>query len=48
MKYIIHYKEYGKEWSSTSYSCPEPVSDEYLVAFFGLTECEDYRIEIEH
>lgn len=46
--YIIKYKEYGKEWSSTSYSSPEPVTKEYLIDFFGLTECEDYLIEKKH
>lgn len=48
MTYIINYKEYGREWSSTSYTCPEPVSDDFLVSFFGLTECEDYLIELDN
>ena len=43
--YTIKYKEFGREWSSTLYSSPEPVTKEYLVEFFGLTECEDYSIE---
>lgn len=46
--YIINYKEFGREWSSTSYSSPEPVSKEYLISFFGLEECEDYTIEEKH
>lgn len=46
--YIINYKEPGREWSSTSYTSPEPVSKEYLIDFFGLTECEDYLIEDKH
>ena len=46
--YIIKYKEFGREWSSTSYTSPEPVTKEYLVEFFGLTECEDYSIEEKH
>ena len=43
--YIIKYKEPGRKWSSTSYTSPEPVSQDYLIEFFGLTECEDYTIE---
>lgn len=43
--YIIKYKEKGKEWGSTSYTSPEPVTQEYLIQFFGLWECEDYLIE---
>ena len=46
--YIINYKEPGREWSSTSYTSPEPVSKEYLIEFFGLDECEDYLIEQKH
>ena len=46
--YIIKYKEFGREWSSTSYSSPEPVTKEYLIDFFGLEECEDYLIEEKH
>ena len=45
MTYIIKYKEYGKEWCSTSYSDSEPVSKEFLIQFFGLDKCEDYQIE---
>jgi len=45
MTYIIKYKEYGREWSSTSYTTPRQVSQEYLIQFFGLDECEDYIIE---
>ena len=45
--YIIKYKEYGREWSSTSYTCQRPVTREYLIQFFGLEECEDYLIEEE-
>ena len=45
MTYIIKYKEQGKEWCSTSYTDPEPVSKEYLIQFFGLDKCEDYLIE---
>lgn len=43
--YIIKYKENEREWSSTSYSSPDPVSEDYLIQFFGLAECEDYTIE---
>ena len=46
--YIINYKELGREWSSTSYTSLEPVTKEYLIDFFGLTECEDYLIEDKH
>ena len=46
--YIINYKESGREWSSTSYTSPEPVSKEYLIDFFGLTEREDYLIKEKH
>ena len=46
--YIIKYKEYRREWSYTSYSSPETVTKEYLIDFFGLTECEDYLIEDKH
>ena len=46
--YIIRYKEYGREWSSTSYSAPQPVTEKYLIEFFGLDECEDYLIEEKH
>lgn len=43
--YIINYKEPEREWSSTSYTSPEPVTKEYLIDFFGLAECENYTIE---
>lgn len=46
--YIINYKEFGREWGSTSYTSPEPVTKEYLIEFFGLEECEDYTIEEKH
>ena len=46
--YSINYKEPGREWSSTSYTSPEPVSQDYLIDFFGLEECEDYLIEEKH
>lgn len=46
MTYIIHYKEHGREWNSTSYTCQEPVSKEYLIDFFGLKDCETFKIEI--
>ena len=48
MTYIIKYKEYGREWSSTSYMTPEKVTEDYLIAFFGLHECEDFTIEQEN
>lgn len=43
--YIINYKEYGRDWSRTTYTTPETVTKEYLISFFGLEECEDYNIE---
>ena len=46
--YTIKYKEPGRACSSTSYTIPEPVSQEYLIEFFGLEECEDYLIEQKH
>ena len=46
--YIIHYKEFGREWSSTSFQTPRTVTREYLIQFFGLNECEDYFIEEEN
>ena len=46
--YIIKYKEFGREWSSTSYLSPEQVTKEYLIDFFGLAECENYIIEEKH
>ncbi len=45
MTYIIKYKEFGREWSSTSYTSPEPVTEDYLIEFFGLHECEGFVIE---
>lgn len=44
MKYLIRFKEFGRKWSSTSYSAPYPVSEDYLVNFFALYECEEYEI----
>ena len=35
MTYIIKYKEYGREWSSTSYSTPRTVTEDYLIEFQG-------------
>ena len=46
--YIIHYKEFGREWSSTSFQTPRTVTREYLIQFFALHECEDYFIEEEN
>ena len=43
--YIIHYKEFGRPWSSTTHVSPDPKTEEYLIDFFGLNECEDFRIE---
>ena len=48
MTYIIKYKEPGREWSSTSYMTPETVTEEFLIEFFGLHDCEDYIIEQEN
>lgn len=45
MTFIIKYKEYGREWSSTTYTTPRTVTEEYLIEFFGLHECEDFIIE---
>lgn len=49
MKYIIKFKEQNREWQSTSYTSPEPVSEHYLVKFFGLDEddVEEYLIGVE-
>ena len=47
MKYIIRFREPGQSWRTTSYTCPEPVTEEYLVSFFGLDECDEYEIEVE-
>jgi hypothetical protein len=43
--YTIRYKEFGRPWSSTKYSSPEPVTFDFLYEFFGLHECEDYEIK---
>ena len=48
MTYIIKYKEFGRDWSSTSYTSPEPVTEDYLISFFGLHECEDFTIELKN
>ena len=48
MTYMIKYKEFGRDWSSTSYTSPEPVTEDYLIEFFGLHECEDFTIEQEN
>lgn len=48
MTYLIKYKEFGREWSHTSYTSPEPVTEDYLISFFGLHECEDFIIEQEN
>ena len=48
MTYLIKFKEYGREWSKTSFTSNEPVSKNKLVEFFGLEECEDYEIEVEN
>lgn len=48
MTYIIKYKEFGRDWSSTTYTSPEPVTEDYLIEFFGLHECEDFTIEQEN
>ena len=45
MTYIIKYKEFNRDWSSTSYTTPEEVTEEFLISFFGLDECEDFVIE---
>ena len=48
MTYIIKYKEFNRDWSSTSYTTPEEVTEELLISFFGLHECEDFVIEQEN
>ena len=48
MTYIIKYKEFGRDWSSTTYTSPEPVTEDYLIEFFGLHECEDFVIDNEN
>lgn len=47
--YIIYYKDQftNGHWSSTTYTTPDPVSREFLIDFFGLNECIEYRIETE-
>ena len=45
MTYIIKDKEFNRDWSSTSYSTPKEVTEEFLISFFGLDECEDFVIE---
>ena len=48
MTYIIKYKEFGRDWSSTTYTSAEAVTEDYLIEFFGLHECEDFVIENEN
>ena len=48
MTYIIKYKEFNRDWSSTSYTTPEEVTEEFLISFFGLDECEDFVIKQEN
>ena len=48
MTYIIKDKEFNRYWSSTSYSTPKEVTEEFLISFFGLDECEDFVIEQEN
>ncbi len=48
MTYLIKYKEFGRAWSSTSYTSSEEVTEAYLIDFFGLHECEDFAIEQEN
>jgi len=43
--YIIKYKEFGRNWSFTTYTSPEPKSRQFLIEFFGLHECEDFDIK---
>lgn len=45
--YKISYKDQftNGKWSSTTYSSPEEVSNKFLIEFFGLHECEEYKIE---
>jgi len=37
MTYTIKYKEYGREWSSTSYMTPETVTEDFLIEFLACT-----------
>lgn len=48
--YIIKFKEVGREWSSTTYTCSEPVSEDFLADFFGLRrdDVEDFAIETKN
>ena len=48
MTYIIKYKEFNRDWSSTSYTSPDEVCEDFLIDFFGLHECEDFIIEPEN
>lgn len=32
-------------WSSTTYTSPTPKDKKFLIDFFGLKECEEYKIE---
>ena len=43
-KVTIKYLESDGIWRETSHTSPEDVTDEYLIKFFGLEECEDYEI----
>lgn len=45
-KYKIEYKEQDGIWRETSYSAPDShyTSEQYLIDFFGLDECLDYKI----
>jgi hypothetical protein len=43
-KYLIKYKEFGRNWSSTYYYSTEPKTKSFLISFFGLNECEDFEI----
>lgn len=45
--YIIKYKEFNRGWSSTTYTTSEPKTKRFLIEFFGLKECEEYKIELE-
>lgn len=43
-KVRIRYQEDDMVWRETSYTSPHEVTDEFLVEFFGLDECNDYEI----
>lgn len=49
MTYTIKYKEVGRKWSKTTYTSPKPVTEEYLIEFFGLKgeDVEEFLIETE-